>query len=305
MVSSDVKAVTPSHYPPNNGHRFLFAWHTESAVKPEYLSMSARNGQFRPYEEVDLAAYLNLDTMKSLQYFDVANSVWVTVFRTSPPLPVKPNATLHFKDSKTEVDMQKLLGPQLEVIFSPEQPRKPELLGGDPVGSSPSPSSPSSHPTTPPATPTNVRTHEWDDEEVGTRPCRITKFPGLTVREVGERFEWLHQNRRRGTLSARFGAVYRTPYHSSTYHRHYSAWKWLVSNGKLAGEKESTLWKDMMRLTPAANTGISASSSSTDFQTTPIDLTNDAADDNGNLVKTESSFGEAAAVHKGVVEIPD
>lgn len=57
----------------------MFAWHPHGGGESEVLSMNAKNGLFRPFEDEELCSHLNMSSMKSLQYYDMSNSVWVTV----------------------------------------------------------------------------------------------------------------------------------------------------------------------------------------------------------------------------------
>lgn len=154
---------------------------------------------------------------------------------------------VHFKDPKTTVDRDKLLCPQ-----------RPSFVGvsAKVEGSTPRMLGQTSSSSTLASTPTKQGSELLGDcDDVGSRPTRLSRFPGRTVKEVDERFQWMHNNRDRARLAERFAAVYRTPFHSSTYHRHHGAWRWLTSSGKLVGDVLDKPWKEVLKQVPAWPSG--------------------------------------------------
>lgn len=225
----------------------MLAWHIGVGKVAEFFSMSAKNGLFKPFEDEELSSHLNMNSMKSLQYYDMSNSVWVTVLRSSPPLPIKPNVTVHFKEPKTTVAIDDIIlqgnptGTHTTEITYNRRCTVPEL-DTKPTNDSRANS---------PATPCKLRTGtHWKDDPIGSRPTRLSKFPGRTVHDVVVRLEWMDKNKGRGKLSDRYSTVYRCPFHSSTFHRHHSAWKWLKSSGKLTDDTMTKLWRDILKMTP-------------------------------------------------------
>lgn len=225
------------------GVPFLLKWHKEGA-DCEVLSLSAPSGLFRPFEDECFLDHLQLKSHASIQHLDVGTGTWVTVFKSSPPVIIKSGGTYHFKEVGKDVPISNVIdNPAIKTsmrLFKSESwdsDRFANDLSGKPFPSSPSTSLANLEP--------------WDGNTVGTRPCRLSVFPGKTANEARIRLKWIAANTHLGSLRKRFEAVYLCPFHSSTYHRHQNAWRWLESQGRFGNQTgsnaaiENKSWKDL------------------------------------------------------------
>lgn len=203
------------------------------------LSSRALNGIFQPFEDTDFVRYLKLHDLESIQHFDVGTSTWVTLLKNSPPVIVKEGGTYHFKDVDIVVSISDIVGDRSPIIKTSS--RLAKIDGDDDVFNifSNTPSKRRREST--------IKEELWEDLEIGSRPCKLSKFPGKTVKEVGDRIGWICANDRSGSLEKRFSAVYMCQFHSSTYHRHQNAWKWLLNSGRIHSYSDGTLWRDASR----------------------------------------------------------
>lgn len=234
--------------------RFLYQWlHKPASMneKPtkETLSLSAPNGMFRPFEDEQLVSHLRLDNMKSIQHLDTATSTWITILRSSPPIVVRPNSTYRFKEVDTDI--------HLSAIFDlPAIRTSSRLFKTDSLDSIIDIS------TTPSKVGRSCFKEDGavDVSNVGSRPCRIPKFPGATLKEVDERFRWINENVSFGSLQTRFSAVYSCAFSSSTFHRHQNAWRWLNAQKTLELKSNDEPWKELSQqawriMTPSTSDG--------------------------------------------------
>lgn len=228
--------------------RFFFHWHRGDPADDELLSLSAPNGLFRPFEDEYLTEHLRLSTVSSLRHFDIGTGTWITVLKSSPPLIIKAKGTYHFKEAEAEVHISQLVEPLRLRLVS--KLVKTESSSSNPV------TSPGLH-----TTPTSSSSDFISVKVIGDRPCRLSKFPGTTLKEVKERLQWISDNAHLGSLQRRFSAVYSCPFQSSTYHRHQNAWRWLQSEGLLEVKSDQESWKELAQtawkaseLQPPSNT---------------------------------------------------
>lgn len=176
-----------------------------------------------------------MGALTSMKHFDVGTSSWITILKSSPPLVVKSKATYHFKDVEADVSLSSIVEPLRFQLAN--RKLKSECISDDPFAASSVCS-----------TPSVVKNEPWDSSCIGDRPCTISQFPGITLKEVNVRMQWISDNANFGSLQKRYAAVYGCPYHSSTFHRHQKAWKWLQTKGMLEMKSDEELWKDLTQI---------------------------------------------------------
>lgn len=205
----------------------------------EMLSLSAPHGLFRPFEDEDLAKHLQLQALNSIQHLDTGSGTWITILRNSPPVIVKSNAIYRFKEVDNEITLSVLHEPP--IIRTSGRLMKTDSLD-----------SVSDVFNTPSKTDTVMTKREGASNNsiatVGSRPCKLSHFPGNSMKEVDDRFSWINENSSFGLLQTRFSAVYSGPFQSSTFHRHQNAWRWLKAERVLERKSNDEPWKDLSQM---------------------------------------------------------
>lgn len=268
----ELTSLGKRHGPALEGVRFLLKWHRDKDTC-EVLSLSAPNGLFRPFEDDCFLDHLQLKSHSSIQHLDIGTSAWVTLFKSSPPVIIRSGGTYHFKEVDKDVPFSSIIClPAIKTsmrLFKNENRNSDGFEDDLPDSTSSSPSS------------KLVKEEPRDVIIVGSRPCRLSDFPGKTAREARIRFKWIAANTQLGSLRKRFEAVYSCPFNSSTYHRHQNAWRWLENRGYFGKQtdrnahvaSENRPWKDLAQEAWRSLNEVAAVGNSQSMAVETIDLT--------------------------------
>lgn len=226
-----------------------------------------------------VARHLGIHDTDSIHVLDLELGAWVTHFRSSPPIIIRPNRIVHTKNRETDLPMKIALSYSTsERAYlkaegsSPNIKRKASVASiKDVVVDLTYPDSPSTkrakiEPTqrsvtkldrqsTPPSPlSSRVEVVDVDDlEDVGAIPARLSSFPARTVDQMAPRLAWIASSETPENVEFRFKKVFSCAFKRSTYYKHQSAWKWMRDNNLLNDSRGSDLWAPLVN---AANEAI-------------------------------------------------
>lgn len=227
--------------------------------------------------------HLGISKFKSVQHFEPSQAKWVTILRNSPEIKIVAGSVHHFKPSSVDVLFESVVDSHLAQTAGPcstrSSPVKKEPPGTTDVFST------SGHVVTLPSFSRHIvdLSNSDEEEESGlvtpspspakkkTRlrspsipylpleqappppPARMAEFPSVGAADMDVRLKWILENNDVGALSKRFESVFSCEFKSSTFHKHWSAWKWLRENGDLSNIRSNTLWKNLTDKVPRKN----------------------------------------------------
>lgn len=245
---------------------------------PEFLSWSARNGKFEPFQDESIAEHLGIKNSQKIHILDMEIGTWVTHFQNSPPVNVNTRSTVHMKGCGTNIDPKSAISAtqtkkvvKEEVGMQSNKRKVAKLEGHDEIidlttSDIHSPKKMKAIPEVEvedthgilnaisrPSSPLQPYVSNDDAVDVGSRPVRLSTFPARTVGQMVPRIEWIvSQDQSSATVKARFLKMFSCEYRKTTYYRHQSAWKWLRDNSVLDESKESDLWAPLVRAATSA-----------------------------------------------------
>lgn len=228
--------------------RFRFTWHTTSPSPVETLSLTAGNGSFKPFDDLELCSHLDLASMTSIQHLDTALGTWITILRSSPPIQIKDDSHHHFKGTGTSILLEDIIGittnrsTTVNEEYSKWMPRPLPQTVKEELGTRRDAPA-----VTTEESPSKKRTLPWDGDDVGCRPCKLAKYGRGSVGEMDDRLEWMHRNRSHSTLIQRYDAMFKSTFKSSTFHHHRNAWTWLRKENRITPANREDSWLGLAR----------------------------------------------------------
>lgn len=247
-------------------------------------------GKFSIFKDALLVAHLGIRDSHSVQHFESSHARWVTILKNSPALKIVADSTHHFKLCTVNASLENLvisspvtasnssrntIGPSpAKIVESGDAKVKAmvELIdGGDVFGGG---SDGGNNAFTskvvdlsslvdddeiylipPSPTPKRRQTRSPSIPYISlpsTRftPTQLLEFPPAGALAMDIRMRWISDNEGSGSLSKRFSSVFSCSFKSSTFHKHWAAWKWLRENGELENLGKDCLWKTLADKVP-------------------------------------------------------
>lgn len=200
---------------------------------------------------------LGLGDKNSVQYFDVKSGKWVTHIPKSPPIPVTRGGSLQLRERGATVGQYHMaVEKEADVsVYTASQPSSPakrrnsakeENRDGviDLTLAMDSPTTKRNkinHRNPRSLSPTPIC--ETENQDIGSRPARLSAFPARSVGEMDTRFRWINDNGSTGGGNReRFRDVFSCGFISSTFYSHQRAWRWLTDKQRLSSSDPSDSW---------------------------------------------------------------
>lgn len=237
-------------------HQSKLSTFSQDEKVADHVSLSAEDGKFYPFKDMDLVKHLSLDAVRSIQYLDKSCSRWITHLRNSPAIFVTKDSILHLKAKDTEVSM--LMSPDVKAsikreqsvdlltpISSPEKRKSFTAHGAiDLTISSDEESGKRNRLDEKGASSPLMRYSrlKGEPEYIGGVPAKVNRFPAQSIGEMNTRLQWIADNQHKGSTEDMFGRVFNCKYSRSTYYNHRSVWLYLKSRGDLQRYVGSEQW---------------------------------------------------------------